>query len=121
MKQISRLASGLIITAFSLPVLALNFSFLNNSPVESFTKEDRKMQGDTADKALATLANGKKLAWKNPKSGNGGFVEPLSTIKRDGMICRNLKVFNQDNKNRTDEYVFLFCKYRDGWKMPGGA
>ena len=121
MKRLLLATSTTMMLCFSLSAFALNFSFLNDSPVESFNKADRQLQDAAADKALDSVANGKKLSWTNAKTGNGGFVQPLSTFKRDGMICRNLKIFNQDYKNRTDEYVFLFCKYRDGWKMPGGA
>lgn len=114
-----RLLPLLVITVCS-SAWALNFNFLNNSPVELFTSADREMQNQAADKALDSTANGKKIIWENPKTGNGGYFQPLNTVKKNNTTCRNLKIFNQDYKNRTDQYVFLFCKYSDGWKMPGG-
>ncbi len=32
------------------------------------------------------------------------------------MRCRSLRIFNRV-QSETDQYVFTYCKYPDGWKV----
>jgi len=93
------------------------YSFLKNSPIESFTKEDISMMMDNVYKALDTKKDGEKLAWQNEKTGNSGLANPLSTFKQDGLKCRNLRIINR-SKKQIVESKYDLCKVEDGsWKV----
>ena len=116
MKLILVLTLVLMTSFFSLRAFSVSFDFLHNSPVRYFNDQDWKIFETTADTALNTLPDGKKITWQNPQTGNGGVFQPLDTVKKNGLTCRNLKIFNSA-QHRTDQYVFMFCKYSGGWKL----
>lgn len=117
MKRIISQIILLILAVMSFPVFSANFGFMYDTPAQFFTDSDWKMLEATADKALNALANGKKLQWINPKTGNGGTLEPLNLIKKHGTVCRDLQMTNRAH-HQTDQYVFTFCKFNAGWKIP---
>lgn len=102
---------------FSQPAGSANFGFLYDTPAQYFTADDWKALEVAADKALNHLPNGKKLDWKNPRTGNHGSLMPLNTIKQHGTLCRDLQITNYA-RHRTDQYVFKFCQFKSGWKIP---
>ena len=119
MKRILGWLTAFALTGLSFPVLGLNFTFMADSPVASFNASDWKLLNAAADKALDSMPDGKKVVWKNPRTGNGGFFQPLSTTKKNGMRCRNLKMFFEDYRSDTDEYTFLFCRDKGEWRTTG--
>lgn len=102
---------------FSLPALSANFGFFYDTPAQYFNAQDWKMLEAAADYALSKLPNGKSVTWQNPDTHNGGSLEPLNSIKKHGTICRDLQMTNHA-QHRTDQYVFMFCKFGSGWKIP---
>jgi 17 kDa outer membrane surface antigen len=101
--------------ALSFPAFSFNSDFLHDSAARTFDSEDWTLLNAAGDKALQ-LPNGKKAAWKNPKTGHEGTIQPLNKINKNGTTCRDLRIFNRDQHN-TDRYVFMFCKYKEGWKI----
>ena len=117
MKKILMYISVMIFTVFSLPAFSTDFSFLFNSPVRFYNAEDWKLLQAAAETALNNTPNGVKVNWSNPKTGSSGFLQPLNKITKNGLMCRNLKIFNNASGTQ-DQYVFMFCKYKSGWKVP---
>src|SRR3990167_9059232 len=105
----------LVLSLISFPAFSFNARFLENSPEQSFSADDLTMFDAASEKALNNLPDGAKTTWQNPQTGNGGYFQPLSTIKKNGLLCRNLKIMNY-NRATSDQYVFMFCKYKSGWK-----
>lgn len=116
MKKIAALGCGIAILTFSIPAFSINFSFLYDSPVQYFNNTDWKMLEHVADNALNTDPNGQKTTWENPKTRSGGSVQPLDTSIKNGLTCRDLKMFIHAHE-RTDQYVFMFCKVKNDWKI----
>ena len=106
-----------VLVIFSLPALSANVAFLYDTPAQYFNTQDWKMLETTADYALNKLPNGNIAKWQNPKTGNSGLLEPLNTIQKYGTTCRALQITNYA-KYRKDQYVFMFCKFKTGWKIP---
>ncbi len=104
------------ILSFSLPALSANLAFMNDTASQYFKDQDWKMFKASADHALNTLPNGKSETWRNAKTGNGGSFMPLNSIRKNGTVCRNLRITNRA-QHRTDQYVFMYCKFRTGWKI----
>jgi hypothetical protein len=102
---------------FSVPVLSANFAFMYDTAGQYFNAQDWKMLEANTDKALNTLANGKSMKWINPKTGNGGSLMPLNSMNKQGTTCRDLQITNHAHY-RTDQYVFMFCKYGRDWRIP---
>lgn len=120
MKKIVVLVFSLVAVCFSLPAFSINLSFLHNSPVEKYNQDDWNLFNTTSDQVLNSYPDNKKATWKNPKTGHSGFFEVVSTAKKNGLTCRNLKIFNSAG-GMTDQYVFTFCKYPTGWMIPGDS
>lgn len=117
MSKMITYALTIFLVIFSLPTLSANFAFLYDTPAQYFDAQDWKMLETTADYALNKLPNGNIAKWQNPKTGNSGLLEPLNTTQRYGTICRALQITNYA-KHRKDQYVFMFCKFKTGWKIP---
>jgi hypothetical protein len=110
---------GLVLSlfSFSLPCFSANFAFLYDTPAQYFNAQDWKMLETAAENALARLPNGKSITWQNPATGNGGLLKPLNSMKKHGTTCRDLQITNHA-QHRTDRYVFMFCQFKTGWKIP---
>lgn len=117
MSKITTYGLIFVLVIFSLPTLSANFAFLYDTPAQYFNAQDWKMLETTADYALSKLPNGKSAKWQNPKTGNSGLLEPINSIKKHGTICRDLQITNYA-QHRKDQYVFMFCKFSTGWKIP---
>lgn len=96
---------------------AINLQFMDNSPVRFFSEKDWEMATAASDQALADPADGNKVSWENPDTGNSGSSTAAQTQERDGKTCRELSIENQA-RGLTNDSAFLFCKQPDGeWKM----
>ena len=52
-------------------------------------EHDKLMLEKTSQQALENSATGSSVAWKNPDSGNHGYVVPTNTYKaQNGRYCR---------------------------------
>jgi surface antigen len=98
------------------PALAMNLLFLSEGPAGYFTEEDNRMFDKALQEALNDRKDGEVESWSNPASGASGKVTVMKTFTREGMSCRNLKVFNSA-KGRTGEGVFDLCKVQGRWKI----
>ncbi|HVE44638.1 MAG TPA: RT0821/Lpp0805 family surface protein [Gammaproteobacteria bacterium] len=116
MKKMRKICLMLLFSFYCQAGYSFNMSFLNDSATANFTAADWTMLDLASEKALSQYPNGKKLSWKNPKTGNHGFVQPLSTFTRNGMKCRMLLIFNEANY-QSDKYQFSFCQYGSTWKI----
>ncbi|MCD6038888.1 MAG: hypothetical protein K0S27_288 [Gammaproteobacteria bacterium] len=117
MNKIFTYALIFIFLSFSLPALSGNFAFLYDTPAQYFGAQDWKMLEATANYALNKLPNGKSAKWQNPKTSHHGIIKPLNSIKKQGILCRDLQITNYA-QHRSDQYVFMFCKFHTGWKVP---
>ena|SRR5579862_1316367 len=108
------LSATLLVTV--LPAFSANMAFMNDTAGQYFTAQDWNLFGANVQHVLNAIPDGKRATWFNPNSGNGGSLIPSQTMRKNGTICRNLKIINQ-GKQRIDQYVFMYCKYRSGWKI----
>jgi hypothetical protein len=106
----------LAMMSFSIPALSVNFGFLYDSPVQYFNNVDWQMLDNAAEEALDHYPNGRIATWENPKTHNGGYVQPLTQTKQEGMPCRKLKIYIRAHE-RSDQYIFTFCKSKSDWKI----
>jgi len=115
MKKI--IASLLFLASLSpLTVMASNDWFMDNTAAGNFTPDDTQMFTTAVKKALDNNGNGKKLKWKNAKTGATGYILPLNTTRTSGAKCRELQIFNEA-KGVTGESKFKFCKIQGEWKI----
>lgn len=117
-----KLLSLMAILVGGLPIIAhaINFSFLttSESPAQYFNDKDWNLFNDAIKDALNKAPNGAKVAWKNPESGAAGYFMPINMYTVNDVPCRQMKIVNfaHDKKER---YTFSFCKFENGWKIPG--
>jgi surface antigen len=117
MKQKILAAMAAVCSLAAGPALALNMLFLSEGPAGYFTEEDNHMFDRTLQDALNDRKDGEVSSWSNPASGASGKVTVMQTFTREGMTCRELKIFNSA-KGRTGQAVFDLCKVPDGrWKI----
>ncbi len=110
---------GIILVALfavSFSAFSSNLGFLRDATTTQFDSNDWKMMDNTIAAALEA-PDGKKINWKNTATGNTGFAQPLSTtVGKNNLRCRSVRIFNRV-QTETDQYVFTYCKYPDGWKI----
>ena len=110
------LPAVLLSIAASTSALALNFSFLNNAAVSYFSNGDYKLMESAADQALDQGKDGQKITWKNPNTTAWGYFIPKNTTRKNGVVCRNLTIFNSA-KDVTGLATYPFCKLNGDWKI----
>jgi surface antigen len=116
-KKATLISSLLTLCVISLPAFSGNWSFLKNSPVESFDDDDWSLLKKTAREALENGENGIAVTWVNQKTGHSGTITPLTTKDHNGSTCRKTKFFNSANE-MTGSAVFYLCKQDDEtWKV----
>ena len=109
-----KILQTLIISMISFSVYSANFSFLSNTTMSYFTKEDWKLSKEAQNTALN---KGIKVSWNNPHTGNHGVFLPSHKINVvSGSECRNLKISNAANRMHEDA-TYRFCKLHDEWKI----
>ncbi len=108
--------STLCLLSFSLPAFSANLAFMQDTAGQFFQDSDWQMFAANVQHALNTLPNGKNETWINPKTGHGGSLMPLNSMKKNGTVCRNLRIINRA-QHRTDKYTFTYCKLGPGWKL----
>jgi hypothetical protein len=115
MKKIIYVSFIFIISSlFSMYAWGISYGFMKDSPLRYFTQDDWKLFYAASRKALNTNTT---QSWKNPKSGSSGSMTPLEKVTRKGQLCRNMKVTNKAKEAMPDQYVMVFCKYKEGWKL----
>jgi surface antigen len=110
------LVAGLLLL-ISLPASALNWSFLQYSPVTRFTDQDWDLLRQAGEKALERGADGEIERWSNPATGASGSIQPLDTTDREGTTCR-LTVISNSAGDASGTSRFTFCRQQDGaWRV----
>jgi surface antigen len=104
------LGVGLLV---SLPVAAMNWSFLKHAPVSHFTEKDWDLMGEAGREALANAPDGETVGWSNANTGAFGTIQPLKTYKARGTTCRRTEVYNNAGK-ASGTSQFDFCRQEDG-------
>lgn len=102
--------------SFSQPSVSANLAFMQDTAGQYFNSQDWELFGVSVQQALNTKPNGRSEVWRNPNTGSGGTLMPINSMKKNGTICRNLQITNRSH-HRADQYVFMYCKYRSGWKI----
>lgn len=106
---------------YCIPAHSSNMAFMNDTAGQYFNNEDWKIFEASSQHALSTLPNRRTESWRNPNTGSNGVLMPVNTMQKNGTTCRDLQITNRA-KGRVDQYVFTYCKYRNGWKiLPNGA
>jgi len=68
---------------------ALIGGFVGSSVGKSMDERDKMMAERASQNALETSESGVRTTWKNPDTGNYGYVVPTKTYKtNDGRYCR---------------------------------
>jgi len=55
---------------------------------KSMDEQDKRIAELSSQRALETAPSGKSVEWRNPDSGNSGYVTPTKTFREDGKYCR---------------------------------
>jgi hypothetical protein len=105
-----------------LPAVAVNLTFLGNSPVSFMQPDDVNMMRQNAEQVLESPQPNAKQTWSNPKTGASGFAQVTGQFKTaDGTQCKRLRVFNRAG-GMEGESTFPVCKYPDrGWVINADA
>ena len=106
-----------LILVLSLPVLAVNWGFLQFSPTSHFTNQDWDLMRQAGQDALARGTDGDIQGWSNSATGAYGTIQPLDTTERDGTTCRRAVIYNNAG-GASGTSRFTFCKQPDGdWRV----
>ncbi len=91
---------------------------LGSSIGRSLDDLDRLKHQRAVSSALETLPSGASATWRNPDSGNSGYVMPTLTYQRtDGAYCRQ---FTQtvSVRGKTEKTYGTACRQSDGsWEI----
>ncbi|MEZ5581847.1 MAG: RT0821/Lpp0805 family surface protein [Candidatus Competibacteraceae bacterium] len=104
--------------SMSTPAFAVNWTFLENSAVQKFNDQDWQLFSEAGKRALEETPDGQTVEWENPATSSQGKITPVSTIEKDGMRCRKVKIANSAG-GFSGESVFDFCRdpQSNEWKM----
>ena len=101
----------------SLPLAAMDWTFLKNAPVSHFTDKDWELMRQAGREALANSPDGETERWSNPDTGAFGTVRPLTTYEARGTTCRRTEVYNNAGGVRGTSR-FDLCQQEDGsWQQ----
>jgi hypothetical protein len=105
-----------------LDAVAVNLTFLGNSPVSFFQPDDVNMMRKNAQEVLDSPQPNAKRTWSNPKTGASGFAEVTGKFTTaDGTLCKRLRIFNKAG-GVEGESTYPVCKYPDrGWVINADA
>jgi surface antigen len=69
---------------------ALAGAFIGNQIGKNLDEQDRRILELSSQRALETAPSGNSVEWRNPDSGNYGYVTPTKTIhdSNTGRYCR---------------------------------
>ena len=51
-------------------------------------ENDKKLMNNATEEALENTKSGQKIAWRNPDSGNEGYIKPVKTYRVKESYCR---------------------------------
>lgn len=97
---------------------ALLGGFVGSSIGKNMDEQDKMLAEKTSQKALELSPSGQETYWKNPDSGNYGYVKPTKTYQaRDGRYCREYT--NKIIVGGKEEIAYgKACRQEDGqWQI----
>ena len=84
---------------------------------ERISKSDMNFISHKTNEVLSEGKVGKKFSWKNPETGNSGYVESVNKFKLKSKDCKEIKQVVKINK-KTSETFSSACEQADGsWKI----
>lgn len=98
-------------------VQAGNLTFLAETPITDFSKEELKSFKQFARKNMELLKDGQTAAWKSSTSKLKGIIKPELTYQKDGLTCRQTRFGLIGKKRQKMILKFDFCKHGDKWKI----
>ena len=87
--------------------------------IEKFLRREDHVAMERSIKQVVTAPIGKRIIWRNPRSGNWGSVTAVrdGTSARTGTYCREF-IHTLTVEGRTEEKRNTACKARDGrWEV----
>jgi hypothetical protein len=113
----NKTALVLLLVALSAPTQAVNWRWLEYSPVESFTEQDWELMMTTATQALDDLRDGESRDWSNAESGNRGAIKILASETTSTGACRTARIRNTSAASE-GQSTFRLCRRADGsWRI----
>jgi surface antigen len=110
----------LILFVASSQAQSANMSFLKNSVLTDFSKEDIQDFKQFAHDSLDTIKDKEVVIWKAKSSPMSGKLKLIATYETGGNTCRRSR-FLVANKDRREVYQFELCKIDDKWQMQDTA
>ena len=96
---------------------AANIRFLGDAPIAYMNEEDKRLFREAVGKALDATADGRTVAWSNPKTKASGEIKLIRTDDMHAMLCRIAQVHNRAG-GRENRGVYRACKDADGqWRL----
>ena len=109
--------SALLTTVlFSGNVSALNFGWLDTSPLRYFADSDWVLLRSTMQKALDSGTDGDTAKWHNPDTEAAGSIKLINSYQEEGKHCRKVEIANSA-RGLHDGGIFRLCKIGDTWKV----
>jgi len=119
MFQRHRVAVLILSCCLCPPVLAVNWMWLDFSPVSYFNADDWAMFQEAAQKALNEQPDGATATWQNPGTDASGTVTPTRSFEENDQSCRRVEITNRA-RGFSGTSVFNFCRQPDGrWASSG--
>ena len=110
-------ASALIIGCTAvIPASAGNLSFLADTPVAHFNRDDMELMQQTANKVLDSADPNSQQSWSNARTGASGMAQVRGQFTAaNGTPCKRLRIVNQV-KGLESDATYTVCKSADrGW------
>ncbi len=110
--------SALLITVFlSGNVSALNFGWLDTSPLRYFDDRDWDLFRGAMQKALDSGTDGETASWHNPDSDAKGSIKLINSYQEESKQCRKVEISNAA-RGLTGGGIFRLCKTPgETWKI----
>ena len=104
------------------PATAGNLSFLNNTPLSFFQRDDVDLMRKNALAVLESAQPNARQDWSNPRTGASGFAQVTGQFTMaDGTLCKRVRVFNRAG-GMEGEATYPVCKHAGrGWTINANA
>jgi surface antigen len=110
----------LILFVASSQAQSANMSFLKNSVLTDFSKEDIQDFKQFAHDSLDTIKDKEVVIWKAKSSPMSGKLKLIATYETGGNTCRRSR-FLVANKDRREIYQFEICRVNNQWQIQDTA
>ncbi len=95
-----------------------NWSFLSNTPMAKFTKEDLGLMVQTAEAVVTDAKTPAIRRWKNAATGNSGELKTLLAFTGPrGEPCKRLHIVNRAGKQEGKATYTVCDMPPDSWRL----